>query len=85
MRFSASATAAAALLLGLELAGLSAGVHAQALPTEAEIKAQMARQRAATTEALKMSPSKGAQAGGFNTEVPKVSPAPRAHRIWMHW
>ncbi len=77
MRFSASATAAAALLLGLELAGLSAGVHAQGLPTDAEIKAQMAKQRAATIEALKMSPGQGAQAGGFKTEVPKVSPAPQ--------
>ena len=77
MRFSASATAAAALLLALELAGLSVGVHAQGLPTDADIKAQMARQRAATTEALKMSPVQGAQAGNFKTDVPKVSPAPQ--------
>ncbi len=77
MRFSASATAAAALLLALELAGLSAGANAQALPSDAEIKAQMAKQRANTMEALKMSPSQGAQAGNFKTEVPKVAPAPQ--------
>lgn len=77
MRFSASATAAAALLLALDLAGLSGGASAQGLPTDAEIKAQMAKQRAATMEALKMSPSQDAQAGGFKTEVPKMSPAPQ--------
>jgi conjugal transfer pilus assembly protein TrbC len=77
MRFSASATAAAALLLALELAGLSAGANAQALPSDAEIKAQMAKQRANTMEALKMSPSQGAQAGNFKTDVPKVAPAPQ--------
>jgi conjugal transfer pilus assembly protein TrbC len=77
MRFSASATAAAALLLALELTGLSAGASAQGLPSEADIKAQMAKQRAATTEALKMSSRQGVQAGGFRTEVPKLTPAPQ--------
>ena len=77
MRFSASATAAAALLLALELAGLSAGANAQGLPTDAEIKAQMAKQRANAMEALKLSPGQGAQAGNFKTDVPKVSPAPQ--------
>lgn len=77
MRFSANATAAAALLLALNLAGLSAGASAQGLPSDAEIKAQMAKQRANTMEALKMSPGQGAQAGNFKTEVPKVSPAPQ--------
>ncbi len=77
MRSSASATAAAALLLLLNLSGLSAGANAQGLPSEAEIKAQMARQRATTMEALKMSPGQGALPGGFKTEVPNVAPAPQ--------
>ena len=77
MRSSASATAAAALLLALNLAGLPGSAGAQELPTDAEIMAQMAKQRAATVEALKMSPSQGVAAGGFKTEVPKVSPAPQ--------
>ncbi len=77
MRSSASATAAAALLLALNLAGLSGGVSGQGLPTDGEIKAQMAKQRAATMEALKMSPGQGALPGGFKTEVPNVAPAPQ--------
>jgi hypothetical protein len=76
MRSSANATAAAALLLAIELAQFSAGAQAQGLPSEADISAQMAKQRAAAVEALKMSPGQGTQAGGFKTEVPKVSPAP---------
>jgi conjugal transfer pilus assembly protein TrbC len=77
MRSSGSATAAAALLLLLNLSGLSAGAKAEGLPSDAEIKAQMAKQRAATMEALKMSPGQGALPGGFKTEVPNVTPAPQ--------
>ena len=77
MRSSASATAAAVLLLALNLAGLPGSAGAQGMPTDAEIKAQMAKQRAATVEALKMSPGQGALPGGFKTEVPNVTPAPQ--------
>jgi conjugal transfer pilus assembly protein TrbC len=74
MRFSVSAIAAAASLLLLNLA---APAGAQGLPSEAEINAQMAKQRAATMEALKVAPGQGAQAGGFKTEVPNVAPKPQ--------
>jgi conjugal transfer pilus assembly protein TrbC len=47
------------------------------LPSEAEINAQMAKQRAATMETLKVAPGQGAQAGGFKAEVPNVAPKPQ--------
>ncbi|WP_432263169.1 type-F conjugative transfer system pilin assembly protein TrbC [Cupriavidus sp. TMH.W2] len=75
MRFSANAIVAAALLLAISLEVVPASAQSLQMPSDAEIRAQMAKQRQDTAEALgqKIVPVKP---GTFKAEVPVIKAPP---------
>lgn len=80
MRFSANAIVAAApllLLSCLNLAAPSAALAQQGMPSDAQIKEQMERQKATFDQAVQRSGKAPKGPTGFKAEVPNITPPPQ--------